>query len=78
VAVLADNIARALTMQMGHERGKRLFARVVARYYLPDTDGEICSLALREHFRDLHGNTDAFDKAAIADGFNPASYERSH
>lgn len=77
MTVLADDIARALVAQMGRERGKRAFDRVVARYHLPETAGEICSLALREHFRELHGSTEAFDAAAIADGFNPHLYERS-
>ena len=75
--ILAENIGRALVATLGAKRGKELFDRVVERYTLTAPADVLLNLALREHWRLQHGNTTAWDAAALAAGFNPTLYERS-
>lgn len=70
-------IQATLLEHYGEAEGRRIVDELASRYRLTEIPiTAFVNLTLREGWRIQHGDTDQWDAAARAAGFNPALFER--
>lgn len=75
-AARENALRRTLLEFFGEERGGRILDQLRDRYRLHTvTLDEFVNLALREAWREQHGDTEAWDALARTTGFKPNRYE---